>query len=308
MNYAGRMNSFIFKGGNVLDAIAEYKKMHGLTHLEFNYPEHVEGYDIQELKKAMGDLKVNGLALRWRGSDFLDGDFTHPCEETRRRVIDMCKKATDKCKELGGSVITLWLENDGFEYPFQMDYEKGWKQIVEAIREVADYAPDMKYSIEYKPYEERSFAMVDSTGMTMYLINEVDRPNVGCTLDFCHMLMKRENPAYSLALAARKNKLYGLHMNDGYGELDNGLIFASVSMPQALEFVYYLKKYNYDEVVFFDSFPIREEAQQEVSANIKAFKALSNAIDSYGMDRIEEVIKEQDGIKAQKLVLDMFSK
>ena len=54
----------------------------------------------------------------------------------------------------------LWLENDGFEYPFQMDYEKGWKQIVEAIREVADYAPDMKYSIEYKPYEERSFAMV----------------------------------------------------------------------------------------------------------------------------------------------------
>ena len=55
MNYAGRMNSFIFKGGNVLDAIAEYKKMHGLTHLEFNYPEHVEGYDIQELKKAMGD-------------------------------------------------------------------------------------------------------------------------------------------------------------------------------------------------------------------------------------------------------------
>ena len=75
-----------------------------------------------------------------------------------------------------------------------------------------------------------------------------------------------------------------------------------------MEFVYYLKKYNYDEVVFFDSFPIREEAQQEVSANIKAFKALSNAIDSYGMDRIEEVIKEQDGIKAQKLVLDMFSK
>ncbi len=32
---------------------------------------------------------------------------------------------------------------------------------------------------EYKPYEERSFAMVDSTGMTMYLINEVDRPKCG---------------------------------------------------------------------------------------------------------------------------------
>ena len=166
----------------------------------------------------------------------------------------------------------------------------------------------LKVSIEYKPCEPRAFSMIDGIGLTLQMIDEVDRPNIGVTLDFCHMLMKRENPAYSLALAARKNKLYGLHMNDGYGELDNGLIFASVSMPQALEFVYYLKKYNYDEVVFFDSFPIREEAQQEVSANIKAFKALSNAIDSYGMDRIEEVIKEQDGIKAQKLVLDMFSK
>ena len=60
---------------------------------------------------------------------------------------------------------------------------------------------------EYKPYEERSFAMVDSTGMTMYLINEVDRPNVGCTLDFCHMLMKHDSPSYGLALAARQERV-----------------------------------------------------------------------------------------------------
>lgn len=149
--------------------------------------------------------------------------------------------------------------------------------------------------------------MIDGIGLTLQMIDEVDRPNIGVTLDFCHMLMKRENPAYSLALAARKNKLYGLHMNDGYGELDNGLIFASVSLPQALEFVYYLKKYKYDGVVFFDSFPIREAADQEVSANIQAFMALSDAIDRYGMDRIEDVMKEQDGIKAQRLILDMFS-
>jgi len=35
--------------------------------------------------------------------------------------------------------------------------------------------------------------------------------------------------------------------------------------------------------------------------------ALSDAIDKYGMDRIEDVMKEQDGIKAQRLILDMFS-
>ena len=190
-----------------------------------------------------------------------------------------------------------------------VDYEKNWNIIVRSFQEIADYAGEkgIKVSIEYKPCEPRAFSMIDGIGLTLQMIDEVDRPNIGVTLDFCHMLMKRENPAYSLALAARKNKLYGLHMNDGYGELDNGLIFASVSLPQALEFVYYLKKYKYDGVVFFDSFPIREAADQEVSANIQAFMALSDAIDRYGMDRIEDVMKEQDGIKAQRLILDMFS-
>lgn len=67
--------------------------------------------------------------------------------------------------------------------------------MIDAFRELADYAPDMKYSIEYKPFEPRNFSMVDSTGMTLLLIKEIDRPNVGCTLDFCHMLMKRDSPA-----------------------------------------------------------------------------------------------------------------
>ena len=81
-------------------------------------------------------------------------------------------------------------------------------------------------------------------------------------------------------------------MNDGYGWLDNGLIFGSVTIPQALEFVYYLKKYNYDGVIFFDSFPVREEAKEEVEANIKTFQKLSDAIDQYGMDQVEQVIKQ----------------
>ena len=65
MKFSGRMNSFIFKGKyDLLQTIDEYRKMEGITHLEFNYPEHVVGYDLDEIKKHMGDLKVNGVALR----------------------------------------------------------------------------------------------------------------------------------------------------------------------------------------------------------------------------------------------------
>lgn len=38
--------------------------------------------------------------------------------------------------------------------------------IVHAFQEVCDYAPDLQISIEYKPYEERSYAFIDSMGVT----------------------------------------------------------------------------------------------------------------------------------------------
>lgn len=305
MNYAGRFNSFIFKGQNVFDAIAAYKQMDGITHLEFNYPEHIAGYDLEELKKAIAPLKVNGFAVRWR-REWLDGNFTNPDETLRRKAIQLAKDACDTCRQLGGSVITLWFENDGFDYPFQMDYALCWNQLVEGLREVADYAPDLKISVEYKPYEERDFAMVDSTGMVMYLLTQVDRPNVGCTLDFCHMLMKHDSPAYGLALAAQQGKLFGLHMNDGYGWKDSGLIFGSLNFSQSAEFIYYLERYHYDGVVFFDTFPIREESRAECQANINAFELIKSKVDRVGTDAIGQIVARHDGISAQTLICDLI--
>lgn len=305
-NFAGRFNSFVLKGNDVYDAIEAYTKTDGITHLEFNYPEHIVGYDLDRIRELMGDLKVNGLAVRWR-KDYINGNFTNPDLALREKVIRTAKDACDVCRQLGGRVVTLWLENDGFDYAFQMDYEKCWDMVIEGIREVADYAPDIRISIEYKPYEERNFALIDSTGMTLYLIDEVARDNVGCTLDFCHMLMKHDSPAYGLALAARKGKLYGLHMNDGYGVQDSGMIFGTVNHALTAEFVYYLKKYDYQGVVFFDTFPIREEAAAEIKANIEAFKKYVAIIDRIGLERIDEVVTKQNGIDAQKLVLGMLN-
>lgn len=304
-NFAGRFNSFIFKGSDVYDAIRSYREMDGITHLEFNYPEHIAGYDLEKIKEEMGDLKVNGLAVRWR-KDYIHGDFTNPDKTLRDKVIQIAKEACDVCRELKGEVVTLWLENDGFDYAFQMNYEACWNMVIAGIREVADYAPDIKISIEYKPYEERNFAMIDSTGMTLYLIQQIDRKNVGCTLDFCHMLMKHDSPSYGLVLAATQEKLFGLHMNDGYGVQDSGMIFGSINHALAAEFVYYLKKYHYQGVVFFDTFPIREEAARETQANIDAFNKYSNIIDEIGLEEIDKTVRMHDGIEAQKLALSML--
>jgi xylose isomerase len=306
MKFAGRINSFLFQTKeSVIDAIEEYKKIKGITHLEFNYPEHFKDYGIEELKKHFGNLKVNGVATRFREA-FSGGEFTNHDEELRLKAVEIGKEAVDVCRRLGGDTVTIWQAYDGFDYPFQLNYERAWNEIVAAIREIADYGKDIKISLEYKPFEPRGTAALDSIGTTLVAIKEIDRKNVGTTLDFCHMLMKHDSPAYAIVQAAHMNALYGLHMNDGDGAMDNGMIFGTVNTSRALEFVYYLKKYHYDGVVFFDTFPVREKVHEEVQANIEMFTAINNAIDAIGMETIEHTIEKNDGVAAQQLILHLL--
>ena len=80
----------------------------------------------------------------------------------------------------------------------------------DAFRRIADAAaPDIKISIEYKPFQPRSFSLVPNMATAMLLVEDIGRQNVGLTLDFCHMLMAGENPAAALALTASRGRLWG---------------------------------------------------------------------------------------------------
>lgn len=45
----------------------------------------------------------------------------------------------------------VWSAYDGYDYPFQVNYQEKWMQIVNAFRECCDAYPDIKWSLEYKP-------------------------------------------------------------------------------------------------------------------------------------------------------------
>ena len=69
-----------------------------------------------------------------------------------------------------------------------------------------------------------------------------------------------------------------------------------------------LKKYHYDGVVFFDTFPIRENAILEAQANIKAFEQISKMVDNVGVEEIEKIVEKHDGISAQNLIMKLMEK
>jgi len=307
MKLATRINSFLPVNDNDMDKVfGQFQKL-GLGYVDLNYPEHTNGFSPKEMKALLEkhNLKLNGVALRFKDV-YINGDLTNSDAVIAKKAIDLCKSAADYCRETGGHVVTIWMAHDAFDYSFQINYLEVWNRLKTAFQEIADYAPDLRISIEYKPFQPRAYAFIDSMGVTGMMIKEIDRKNVGVTLDYCHMLMKHENPAFAADIFGSRNKLFGIHINDGYGLNDDGLMIGTASPFKTLEFLYYVKKHNYEGMFYFDTFPVIEDATKECQANIDMIKKLDSLIDSVGMEKIGEIIEKNDAIEAHKLMIGFF--
>lgn len=308
MKLATRINSFLPKFNNSVEEVLQEFNQLGLTHVDFNYPEHVIDISATKMKEIVqeNNLLVNGVALRFR-DEFINGELGNADSAISDRAVELCKEACDYCRDIGGEVVTIWLGFDGFDYSFQIDYEKVWNQIKDCLIQIADYAPDLKISIEYKPFQPRAYAFLDSFGMSLSMIHEVGRENLGITLDYCHMLMKHENPAYGASILGSRKKLFGVHLNDGYGLNDDGLMIGTNSLIKTIEFIYYTKLHSYEHAFYFDTFPVIEDPIAECKRNIKMIKKIDSVIDKLGMDYISGVIKENSGVKVSDLVLEILA-
>ncbi|NDL67326.1 sugar phosphate isomerase/epimerase family protein [Anaerotalea alkaliphila] len=307
MKYATRVNSFLRINKDLKKAIGDIGKIDGIECIDLNYPEHFQTYSVEEVK---GFLEVNGLScnainLRFR-DEFLNGEFGNTQIEVSEKAIELCKEAADVCKAMEGDQIIIWLGFDGFDYSFQIDYVKVWEQVVRAFRQVCDYT-QLPVSIEYKPYEERVHCLIDSFGTTMMMVEEVKRDNLGVTLDFCHMLMKKENPAFATAWLLERNKLFNMHLNDGEGSTDDGLMVGTVNLWKTLEVFYYLKKYDFKGAVYFDTFPKREAADSECEANIAMCRRIENMIDTYGLEKIGRIVEKNDAVSVSNMFVAMLN-
>ncbi|MGY4857335.1 sugar phosphate isomerase/epimerase family protein [Cryobacterium sp. AP23] len=301
MKFATRLNSFN-AGADAGAALRRVAAVDGIDFVDLNYPEHFVDIEPEAMKTLLDELglTLNSVAMRFR-KEFVHGEYSNRDEAVRREAIELTKKGIDAAAAGGSDLVTVWLGFDGFDYTFQKDYVKDFGRIVEAFQELADYRPDVRLSIEYKPYEERVHSVVRSLGGTLHILKLIDRPNVGATLDFAHMLMAGDAPGFGAAQLLAEGKLWGVHLNDGNNAHDDGLMVASIHPFETLEFLYYLLRYDYDGVIYFDTFPIREEAEAEAEANLATMALLLDKLKAVGIDHITDVINKADGVESQKL-------
>lgn len=279
----------------------------GLTDVDMNFPDHVEK-DVLAQTRRLNDmgLQVNGLAMRYyTNPGFKLGAFTNPDAAIRREAIDLTKRGIDAARATGADLMTIWPGQDGFDYSFQADYAKMWQDEVDAIREVADHDKDCAVSIEYKPNEPRAFALLPDMATTLLAIKEAGSDNLGVTLDFAHVLYADEVPAFAAAMIARHSKLLGVHLNDGYGKRDDGLMVGSVNTKATLELLWQIKKDGYEGAIYFDTFPDASglDPVKECEANIATVKGLMAAIVRLEADnRLSDAIAKQDAVSSQIIV------
>jgi sugar phosphate isomerase/epimerase len=311
--YAARLNAFkIGLPGKptAADMIARAGQVAGIDAADLNYPDHFDAHSPAQMSEVLSGagLALNGLAMRYyTDPGFRLGAFTHPEARVRRAAIDITRRGLDALAEMGGQIMTLWLGQDGVDYSFQGDYAAMWDATVAALAEVADHNPALDIAVEYKPNEPRAFALLPDLGMNLLALAEVNRPNTGITLDFAHVLYAGEIPAQVASLVARKSRLLGVHLNDGYGKRDDGLMVGSVHPIQTVELFLELDRIGYDGVIYFDTFPDHGglDPVAEAAANVHmADRLRSVAARLANSPDLTLAIARQDATASLRIVAD----
>jgi xylose isomerase len=315
--YATRLNSFetrpeLFWPGrtdrpDTLDLIERAATARGLTAVDINYPQQARGISPAQMRERLGDLGVtlNGYAMRYNGDpDFLAGALTNPDAAVRRKAVDLTRRGLDEAREAGASVLTLWLGQDGVDHPFEADYARLWEWEVEGIRAVAEHDPDFAVSIEYKPNEPKAISVIPNVHATLLAIEEAGTPNLGVTLDFAHVLYGDTSPAMAAALVGRRSRMLGLHINDGYGKRDDGLMVGSVHTVQTIELLRQLQLDGFAGTIYFDTFPDGSglDPVAECEANVAVIEAMFEAIERLPEAELRAALERGDALAAHRLV------
>lgn len=276
-----------------------------ISYVDLNYP-FTGGLTTADVKAALErtGLKAIGVTPDIYLREHQMGAFTNPDPAKRESARTIMQGAADAVRELGARYVKIWPGQDGFDYPFQVDYKEFSRLAVEGMRDLARANPDLKLVIEYKPREPRTHMFWSSAAKTVLGIQAMGVDNVGVLLDFGHALFGGESPAEAAQLLIDHGLLWGMDVNDNYRGWDDDMVVGTVHMTEALEFFHTLRVNGWEGVWQLDQFPFREDVVDNARTSIRFLKALHRALDRLDEEALAEAQRRQDPLAAQRVVQD----
>jgi len=298
---------------DVVELIAQASRVRDLKGLEFHYPTEVNESNVKSVKKALGDYNLVAAAIPpvlSQEPTWARGALSALDNDVRRKAIERCKRATDIARELGAKVLIIWPGREGFDFPFTTNYKKLWDNYVDALAEVAEYAYDLKVSIEYKMEDPSSYLIHGSAGKVAATILELRQRginNVGVNIEFAHAKLAKEYVPEVVVFLSRINALQHLHLNDIFTEVDLDLFPASVHLLEYFELLYWLHEINYDGWMGLDLFPRYLDPVEMLQQSIDNIKAIYSTLERVGWSKIRSVIEMNSPIETQKLLRELLT-
>lgn len=275
----------------IIDALSKFGVLQGV---ELSYS--TEGGIESDASKLLPLLNKYSLAPTFVNSSlfgeqkWMYGSLSSPDPKVRGQAISDTKRGLDYARSIKAEGYNLWTGQDGFDYPFQTNYRGQWKNFVDSVRELCDYAPDIRIALEPKLREPRNRSLVDTVPTALLLCSEVERNNLGLTIDVGHTLQAGGNMARDVDIALACGRLFNLHANDNYGSWDDDLIVGSVHFIEFLELFYVLNKGGYDGWISVDIFPYRENQFEAVRESVLYMEKFDALVSSIGIGTLDGLI------------------
>lgn len=293
---------------STLEAIERAAAVGDIKVLDINYPFAGDNVTVEQVRDALRrtGLRAQAITPHLYMREFRMGSFTNPDPAIRRKAVDLGKRAIEVARALDAKYVKFWPGQDGFDYPFQVDYRRLWDYSVEGIRAVAQTDPTMQFAIEYKLKEPRVHMFFATAARTLLAIEDMGVDNVGIVLDLGHSFFAKETPADVLHMVSRRGKLVSVEVNDNWREWDDDMAVGSVHLIETLEFLYALRQIDWQGPILLDQFPFREDAVEAARSSIQTIRSLNAVLDRLDLGALKAAQDRQDALEAQRVVLDML--
>ena len=280
------------------EKIAAIAQVKGAKGVEIVFPYECE--DLAAIKNALKQYNMGVAAVNVNVKsepEFVKGSTSVNSKQIRDRAIQFIRDGMDIAAELGADKVTCCPLSDGYDYLFQVNYQDAWKNMVSTFKEAASHRRDIRLFLEYKASEARVQCFLDSAAKTICMVQAINEPNLGVTLDVGHALIVGETPAESVCLLQSSGIPYYIHINDNDRKGDWDLIPATRNLWDYLEFLFYLNEFGYNDWVTSDMSPMRVNPIAAFERTIATTQKLMDVAESLDSEKLFSLMREEKTVE-----------
>lgn len=280
---------------------------------EYHYPGEINERTADRIVATLGkehDVYCIASGLH-TDSRHANGAFTNPSPAVRANAVALSKAAVDLASDLGAHFI-IWPGIEGYNYPFQCDYQAIWGWFLDGLGSVIGHAAKRGVTVflEHKNSEPAMKVLMRNVGMTLWVIQKlrergIDVSRVKINLDWQHLIMNGEHLAEYAAILAGEGLLGHQHANSGWGLFDDDNMVGATYFMSTLEMAQTLRMLGYGrngERIGYDLFPYTENPIDAVRQSVLQWEFIWELAGKIDPVALEEARKAKDAVGGYRAV------